>query len=285
MLASALLHALWNLAAKRSKEPTAFLFLLTALTTVAALPLFFYVPFRDIPSELAWLTLASAVTHGLSFVALALAYETGELSVVYPISRSTPLVVPLFAVPWLGEHVSGAGAAGIALCVVGLWLVQTQGSFQLSAWKSRAALYAYVMLLLTALFSIIDKRAMELVSRTPWRSPVPAGTMLYCLFTAGAALIGLPFTCKRIGARAIATELRQGGARIALAACVTWASYALILEVLRTAPVSYVVAVRQSSVLFAVGLAMLTLGERPGAARLVGTIASVAGIALIAHGS
>jgi uncharacterized membrane protein len=284
VLCSALLHALWNTAAKRSAKPTSFLFLLTALTGMATLPLLFFIPYAELPASLGWLVLASAVSHGLSFIALSLAYEHGELSVVYPISRSTPLVVPLFAVPMLGEHVSHAGALGIALAVIGLWLVQTDGRVQLAAFKSRAALWAYVLLLLTAVFSIVDKRAMNELRHVPWHSPFPATTVFYCLFTAGSALIGLPFAWARLGPRALATDLKNHGLGIAGAALITWWSYALILEVMRTAPVSYVVAVRQISVLFAVAFAMFTLGERPGRARLSGAFASVLGVALIAFG-
>jgi drug/metabolite transporter (DMT)-like permease len=59
-------------------------------------------------------------------------------------------------------------------------------------------------------------------------------------------------------------------------------SYALILQALRTAPVSYVTAVRQTSVLFAVILGTTWLLERPGRLRLIGAAATVAGVALIA---
>jgi uncharacterized membrane protein len=45
--------------------------------------------------------------------------------------------------------------------------------------------------------------------------------------------------------------------------------------------VSYVVAVRQSSVLFAVALSMLFLRERPSRVRLLGALATVAGVVLI----
>lgn len=285
MLGSALLHAIWNTAAKRTRKPTAFLFLLTAITALAALPLLFFIPYRSIPAELVWLTLGSSLAHGLSFVTLALAYEAGDLSVVYPISRSTPLVVPLLAVPLLGEHVSGTGAFGIALAVIGLWLVQTGGSVQWSAFKQPAALYAYQMLLLTALFSVIDKRAMQVLRGVAWDCPVPASSVFYWLFTVGSALVCLPLAWKRVGKQALRQELRARGVLISASAVITWLSYILVLEVMRTAPVSYVVAVRQTSVLFAVALAMLTLGERPGVGRLSGALASVAGVALIAFGS
>ena len=94
--------------------------------------------------------LASCTLHGLSFIVLSRAYEAGELSLVYPIARSTPAVVPLLAVSLLGEHVSAAGAAGIALThdrhVAGA--DRRRGALRML--RQPAALWAYLMLLLTA---------------------------------------------------------------------------------------------------------------------------------------
>ncbi len=53
----------------------------------------------------------------------------------------------------------------------------------------------------------------------------------------------------------------------------SFVSYTLILQALRTAPVSYVVATRQLSVVFAVGLALFWLRERPSRARIAGRAA------------
>jgi drug/metabolite transporter (DMT)-like permease len=58
--------------------------------------------------------------------------------------------------------------------------------------------------------------------------------------------------------------------------------YGLVLQAFRTAPASYVVAVRQLSVLFATAIAVRFLGERPSRRRLVGAAATVVGVALIA---
>jgi uncharacterized membrane protein len=66
------------------------------------------------------------------------------------------------------------------------------------------------------------------------------------------------------------------------AALATLASYVLILETLRTAQVSYVVAVRQCSVLFAVAFAVWALSEKPSRLRLTGTLGTIAGVVLIA---
>jgi drug/metabolite transporter (DMT)-like permease len=57
--------------------------------------------------------------------------------------------------------------------------------------------------------------------------------------------------------------------------------YGLILEAYKTAPASYVVAVRQVSVLFALLFAVVWLRERPDRRRVIGAAATVVGVALI----
>ena len=282
VLLSALLHAGWNAAAKKNDKPTAFLALIvgfTLLGTLAMLPMF---PRVSLGAELSWLLLASCCLHGLSFVVLSRAYESGDLSVVYPISRSTPAVVPLLAVPLLGEHVSTVGAVGIGLTLVGMWLVQTGGALRTAALRQPAALWAYLMLLLTAGFSLVDKRAMTLLSDMPWSGPLPRALTYYLIQTSGAALIFLPFVLSRLGRAPLADFARKQLALGVLAALATLASYVLVLEALRTAQVSYVVAVRQCSVLFAVALAVLALSERPSKVRWAGTLGTIAGVVLIA---
>ena len=68
---------------------------------------------------------------------------------------------------------------------------------------------------------------------------------------------------------------------ITLSTCGAAAGYSLILEALRTAQTSYVVAVRQSSVLFAVALGILWLGERPGRVRIIGACVIAVGVSLL----
>jgi drug/metabolite transporter (DMT)-like permease len=282
VLLSALLHAGWNVVAKRQSKPAAFLYLVTAVTLLATLALAPLVSWSAFGGELGLVLLVSMTLHGLSFIVLARAYEAGDLSIVYPIARSTPAIVPLVAVPWLGEQVSLVGVLGIGLTLAGMWLVQTGGVVQLRALREPAALWAYAMLALTAAFSLVDKRAMALLSAEPWDSPMPRALAYYLLQTSGAALVALPFACKHVGVGELRASLHRHAWVVALAALATLASYVLVLEALRTAPVSYVVAVRQCSVLFAVLLAVWALAERPSRARVMGTVGTVAGVALIA---
>ena len=114
-----------------------------------------------------------------------------------------------------------------------------------------------------------------------WTSPVPR-PLFYCLMLyAGSAVLYVPLTLWRIGPRAVARAARGQIGPATLAAAVSLAGYGLILKALETAPVSYVVAARQTSVIFALGLAVIWLGERPGRTRVLGGIATCAGVALI----
>jgi uncharacterized membrane protein len=123
---------------------------------------------------------------------------------------------------------------------------------------------------------------MTLLSALPWSGPLPRALVYYLLQTSGAALIFVPFVASRIGGRPLAAFARQKLGVGALASLATLASYVAVLEALRTAQVSYVVAVRQCSVLFAVALAVLALSERPSRLRWAGTLGTVAGVILIA---
>jgi uncharacterized membrane protein len=282
VLASAILHAGWNVVAKRNARPAAFLYLLTVATLLAALPMLPWLALHTFAGSLGAVLVVSACLHGASFVVLSRAYEAGELSVVYPIARSTPAIVPLLAVPLLGEHVSVVGAVGIVLTLLGMWMVQTGGTVRLQALREPAALWAYAMLALTAAFSLVDKRGMALASQAPWHSPLPRALVFYLLQTSGAAIVAAPFVLRRVGGRVLSQVARQQGGLVLSAALATLVSYVLVLEALRTAQVSYVVAVRQCSVLFAMLLAVWALAERPSRARITGTIGTVMGVVLIA---
>jgi uncharacterized membrane protein len=283
VLLSALLHAAWNTAAKGNKNPTAFMALIAGFTVLLGVAV---LPWLSLPtfaaSGLLPLVLLSSALTGLSFIVLSRAYEAGDLTLVYPISRSTPAIVPLFAVLLLGEQLSWSGTLGILLTVAGMWLVQTGGAIRRGALREPATLWAYVMLLITAGFSLVDKRVMALLATMPWESPLPRAIAYYLVQTALAALLFLPYAVRRIGARPLLAIARRDAPMGVFAALATMASYALVLDALRTAQVSYVVAVRQCSVLFAVGFAVWALSERPSRLRVTGTLGTLAGVVLIA---
>ncbi len=282
MLTSAALHAWWSVAIKGSGDPLCFN-LLQELAPVAALvsiaPL---VDWGEVP-QVVWILLAATgVTHGAYFFWMSRAYEHGDLSLVYPIARSTPAFVPLVAGPLFGESISPGGGVGIAIVVVGIWLVYGGGGGGLRELSSPAARFACLTLMATVGYSLLDKAAMANLAAAEWSSVIPR-PVVYSLLIAGAnTVVFAPLVLRTRGLAALREAAHTQLGRATAASLVSFASYTLILAALQTALVSYVVAARQTSVLFAVGLGVALLGERPGRARVTGALATVAGVALIA---
>ena len=108
--------------------------------------------------------------------------------------------------------------------------------------------------------------------------------VFYFLLCTSSALVFVPFAIRRLRPGALGAVAAGELGRVLGSAVVSFVSYALILEALRTAPVSYVAAMRQTSVLFAVALGMVWLHERPGWLRIAGAVATAAGVALISAG-
>jgi drug/metabolite transporter (DMT)-like permease len=285
VLLSALLHAIWSLSMKGSRNVLAFNLLQELPTLVAACALPWLVPFAELPPAVWWLVAGTGVAHGLYFYWLSRALEDGELSVVYPIARSAPAFVPLVAVPLLGESVSPSGAAGIAIVVAGMWMVQLDTPHEVAGVRrllAPGAGYAWLTLLASIGYSLVDKAAMTRLGALEWRSAIPPAVVWYVLLSAAGSLVFTPLALRRVGLRELRAVAAHELASAVTAQLVSFLGYALILHALRTAPVSYVVAVRQASVIFAVALGALRLRERPTRLRLLGALATVAGVALVA---
>jgi len=283
VLTSALLHATWNAAAKGSARPTAFLLAMEAATLPLAVAVlaFGFSP-AEVPTPVWGLLVATGIVHALYATCLGRAYAAADLSVVYPIARSTPALLPLAAWPLLGERPEAAGLAGIAMVVAGMWAVQTDGRLRREALVGRGAVFAYLTLLATVGYSLLDKEAMRRLHEAAWSGPAPRPLAFLALLYA----FYLPFflwTSRRDARPSeVLAVVRARPVAVLAAGAVAIASYALTLEALRRAPVSYVVAVRQSSILFGVAIGAVWLRERPGRVRVAGAAAIVAGVAAIA---
>src|SRR5512145_1552112 len=126
ILVSAVMHALWNLLVKRSRHKTVFIWwmFVTSFTLFsAALP---FSPDRFTPPGL--FTLLMIAVGAVCFVLYHLfngrAYRGGDLSLIYPLSQTSMIYVPIWGVVLLGERLSFAGVAGIMMVVLGAYSVQ-----------------------------------------------------------------------------------------------------------------------------------------------------------------
>jgi uncharacterized membrane protein len=282
VLASALLHAWWSVSIKSSGDPLCFNLVQCWITPPALLLIAPFVEFSEI-SRFAWaLTGVTGLVHALYLYWMSRAYEHGDLSLVYPIARSTPALLPLVAVPLLGESLRLGGVLGIAVVMLGIWLVHGSTRWRLSLLLEPAARFAFLTLASTVAYSLIDKSVMVDLAASPWSSPLPRAVVYMVLLSTAHLFFYAPMVLAARGLPALRASARSEFGKATSATLVSFASYGLILAALATAPASYVVAVRQSSVLFAVLLGVVLLRERPGRERAIGALATVAGVVLIA---
>ncbi len=279
---SALLHATWSASIKSSVEPLAFNLSQASVTALIGLCVLPWAGLSAFPERLWWLLAATSVAHGAYYYWLSRSLAETELSLAYPIIRSTPAFLPWIAVPLLGEDLSVWGMVGIAVVVLGIWTVRGTAR---GTNPGRLSL-AYLTLLTTVAYSLFDKQLMAGLSELPWEGSIPRALTLYLLINAGGTTVFAPIALVHLGKSSnlgsVWTALRGETRNVLGAVVISMLGYGLILQAYQTAPASYVVAVRQLSVLFALLIAAAFLGERPTWRRSLGAAATVAGVALIA---
>lgn len=280
VLFSAFLHAAWSASIKGSRSPLAFTLAQHLLMLPLAVACVASVAGELLTPRLLACAAGTALAHGLYGYWLALALERADLTLAYPIVRSTPALLPLVAVPVLGETPSLLGATGIAVVVGGVWLVHGSG-LTLRALGAPALRYAWLTLLATVGYSLSDKAAMAALAGGGYRGWLPPALVWYCVIVVSSSVVFLPLCFRSVPLDDLRGTLRAEGRRAAAAVGVSLVGYGLILAAFERAPASYVVAVRQSSVLFAAWIGVAFLGERPERGRLLGAFATVAGVALI----
>lgn len=288
VILSAAIHVGWNVLTKSSTNPKIFSLLKGTYIIVATILLLPFLPLKAITVDVWQYIVLSGVAHGLYILALASAYETGDISFVYPIARSAPAFVPVAAYLILGEMISFQGIIGIAVvvfCVLMLHFRGIDGAAALGFWwdsfKRKDSLWAFVTLASVVTYTIIDKAGMLRMSRigtiqSGLRAPIfymMINMLSYGLFWLYLALRReLTFKSFR----------KKERFQTLIAAIGTLISYSLILHVMQTEAVSYIVTLRQCSVLIAILVGWIFFKEKYGGYRLIVSAVMLAGFFLVA---
>ena len=280
VLLSALFHAIRSLFTKESGDKQIFLWLYSIIALLFFSPLFFYFLLRvGINNPVAYVWCAgSGFIHFLYWLFLTSAYKEGDLSRVYPIMRSSPALVLVAAVLFLGEQVSAQGVAGILLVAAGVYIInmkQLSGDELLAPVKSiandRSTQFALLTLIAVACYSVVDKMAVDTIHPILF-----AFLHLFfgmCYYT--------PYIVFTKNAAMIKKEWNSGPIRIIMSGIIGITGYALILIAFTIDRVSYIVGLRQTSIVFAVLMGSQFLKEKHGGIRLTGALIIFAGGFLI----
>lgn len=274
------MHAFRNFFTKKSKDKQIFIWWYETISLVFFLPIFLYFFYRnDISGPFYWIVAFSAgLIHFLYWIFLSKSYDHGDLSHVYPIMRSSPALVLLFSVMFLNEQVSILGVVGILTVAVGVYIINMKSfSFhEISApiktiLSERHTQFAFLTLLSVAAYSIVDKIGVTYVH------PV---LHIYFLSIFGFVLLTLYIT-KTKSRKDIVDEWVSNKRDIIVSGILGISGYALILAAFKMDKVSYVVGLRQLSIVFAVLLGGHILKEKCKAVRLTASCLIFIGAFLI----
>jgi drug/metabolite transporter (DMT)-like permease len=256
-LAAAVLHAVWNLLLRDTRD--------TEAAAAVAVVVFVAVlaPFAAATWHVdgaAWKYVVPSAALELVYIALlAAAYRRFDLSLVYPIARGlAPVAALAIVVVVVGTNPSVAEIFGVLVVAAGVVLVR-------GARGGRGGALGLLIALVIGGYTVIDHYGIQ-----------HAGTFAYAfLIMLGAAACYPPFVgVRRVRAAVSPTTILVG--------VLSAAAYLFVLLALRRASAPAVSAVRETSVVIAAALAAVFLHERVGPARLTGAVLVAAGIALLA---
>jgi drug/metabolite transporter (DMT)-like permease len=275
VLASAVLHATWNLLAKRAATGVGFVWSFSLVTVLLYGPVALVVVLREpglFRVEHVPLAFVTALLHIGYFSALQRGYRAGDLSLVYPLARgSGPALATLLAVLFLAERPGLQALLGTALIVTSVFVL-TGGPRRRDASRRAAVGYGLLTGLFIALYTVWDGYAVAGAGA----SPLPYLVMAELFRT----LLMTPLALRQ--REALRATWRAHRSEVLGVAILSPLAYVLVLTALQHAPVSLVAPLREISILFATLLGARALSEGEGARRSLAAAAMVLGAALLA---
>ena len=275
VLLSALLHPLWNALLKKGGQPESGYLVLTfqiaffagAHALIAGHDLWSI--FRVWP-----LYLASVVGQLIYGFFLVMTLRRGDLSAYYPIIRSSPALIVLFGFLVLGQRYSPLLIAGIALVLVGGFLLQHRPGLRLLS-DPKTLACALLAMSGVAIYSLSDSEAVR---------RIPPSVVFFWVEV--SCLVGYLVLFRLLGEHSVRWTALYQWLRFPVsntaAGVMAYASYWLILEAYaQGGEVAAVTSVRQASIPISVLLGGMVLREGAMVRRLGASMLLAAGIVVI----
>ncbi len=255
VVVSGLLHAIWNLLAKRAFNPGVFLWSFQWVAVALYLPwAVAAIGLHPIPGR-GWMLLIVAVAaHATYVLLLSRTYSLGDLSQVYPLMRGvSPLMVPVLGVTLLGEHLTGLGWLGIAAVLAGIGMLGEWRRSPAASLRgpSKAIWLALLVGFSITAYTVLDKVALHDVPAVALNDGSNIGN-----------LMALTWWAMRSGT--IKREWVAHWKTIVVGGVISPGGYLLFLTALHMAPVARLAPMREIGIVFATMLGVLLLKEIEG---------------------
>lgn len=267
VLASALMHASWNALVKVREDRFATISLTTFGMTCTALPV---LPFVAFPSAAVWpWIIASSAIHVGYRLFLSRAYEAGDLAQAYPLARGTaPLITTIGGIVFVSEVPGAIALAGIVLLSLGTFLMSLRGGAQLGKLNGAAAGYALTTSLFIAGYTLSDGIGARLAD-----TALSYAAWMFACDGVCAMAIAFLYRGRRMAA-ILADKWRVG----LLTGFLSASAYGIVMWAMTKAPIASVASLREASILFAMAISVLALGEKMTAWRSAAALSILAGV-------
>ena len=273
--AAAFCHATWNFYVKRINGGPELVWLVSFLSIVIYLPLVVYIFWAQMPTlefrDFLFL-LGSSVLHTVYFMLLQRGYRHGDLSLVYPLARSTgPVISVVFAVLFLGEALTIQNVVGGGIIIFGIFFLT--GGFKKRA-KNMSLSVAYGLIV-----------GFFIGSYTAWDAYVVSVMMVSPVLLDYASNIFrsvfmLPVAYRR--RKIVVGYWNDYRLEVMLIGLLSPLAYILFLYAITFTPVTLLAPVRETSVLISVLMGSILLGEGDLKRRLFWSVVSISGVGILA---
>ncbi|MDE2127422.1 MAG: EamA family transporter [Armatimonadetes bacterium] len=288
VLLACVAHAAWNLVCKRSGRTVAFFWLANMFVLVAASPCLAVIPAaRRLPPADIWLILlVTGIFQSLYFAFLMAAYQLGDVSIVYPVARLSPLFVVPAAGMILHTWPQPIGFVGVVAVSLGCLLLASPraGARNAPPQHRRTVRAALLIAVATAIWSagytVTDDIGMHRMSRVYGVSP--AALLYGYLEWVSTTIFLTALVWIREGLPSMRATWKSSGRAAWQVALLQFGGYVLVLWAYAASQqVAYVAAMRQFSVIMGVVGGMVFLGEPRRPVRLAAAAVITAGLTVI----
>lgn len=267
-LGAAVLHASWNLIVKQSGDRRMALWgQFTIAGSLCAVGLVVW-SLVDSPPDIAWpWAIASGAMHVPYIVLLSRAYNAGDFSMSYPIVRGAgALAGALGGIVILGDTLSALSMVGVLVVVGGLAVLSSNGS--LATITPALGVSATI-----GIYTVIDAHGSR-------QSQAIAYSM--ALLVSAAVMVSL--WAAATSRHTMLPTLKSHWRILTLSGTFSAVAYAMVLVAVQYAPVGYVAALRESSVVIAAFAGWRMLDEGDHRRRITAAIVVFVGLAVLVAG-
>ncbi len=284
MAFSGLFHAMWSFFVKKSHHKVVFIWLMFFVTSLilTALYLIYFRRFGFLSPYALKMSRLTVCGYFLYQVSSGVAYELEDMSLVYPLTMSAPLFVPVWAWLFIGERITISGLAGIVFCVIAIYIIPLENLHFKSIIRPFTQ-FKREGVRLALLAGIID--SVSNVTNKMGVTSTNAFALAYFIIASTNILLGL-FCCVRAKQRKeIIETIRLDKKEILLAGMIFAIAFTSFQLGVSLARVSYAIPTRRISILFGVLFGVFFLKEKHAARiRIIASLLFIIGIWLMKIG-